>query len=99
MAMLGDSIAGAQESGSGPVATVSFKQTGIEWQANDSSDYLVLTVSMPGGAVFQEEFPPGTTPNFQAVDEFGNPRPDGQYAYELVEIIFLDEASRRINSI
>jgi len=93
VALLGGAIVGAQDAGQGPVATARFQQTGIEWQPNVSTDFLVLTVSTPGGEVLRGEFPPGSTPNFQAVDDAGNPRPDGHYTYELRVIPSLDQES------
>jgi hypothetical protein len=61
------------------VARVQVTPSQVQWEPQVSYERLVLTVSMPGGAVVRREFAAGQAPAFEV------PRggADGSYAYEL----------------
>ena len=55
----------------------------INWQPKVEFDSLLLTVSLPGGEVFRQEFASGQAPQFKLLDAKGLALPDGSYHYEL----------------
>ncbi len=66
-----------------PLATATRSGNDINWQPKVEYDNLVLTVSLPNGDVFRQEFGSGQAPQFKLVDAKGLALPDGSYNYEL----------------
>jgi hypothetical protein len=66
-----------------PVASVNLRSGEVSWNPHVPGARFVLTVSAPGGEVFQKEFESGSIPSFRLVTDKGIVLPDGQYKYEL----------------
>ncbi|HTG36040.1 MAG TPA: tail fiber domain-containing protein [Thermoanaerobaculia bacterium] len=73
------------------VARVQVTPSQVQWEPQVSYERLVLTVSMPGGAVVRREFAAGQAPVFAL------PRgeADGSYSYELRVVPTLDPEVRK----
>jgi hypothetical protein len=76
------------------VASVGVTADGIVWNAQVAHERLVLTVSMPGGAVDRQEYRAGEQPSFSVFDRAGQVRQDGVYKWELVAAPVLSAANR-----
>jgi hypothetical protein len=78
------SVAGAESPRSAPQAVdVSLGSSRIDWAARVPNDGLVLTVSGPGGFIFQKEFPSGRAASFEIYDQDRKVLPDGGYQWEI----------------
>ena len=66
-----------------PLATVALGGAEINWKPYVEYERLVLTVSLPDGEVFRQEFESGSAPSFKLAGEKGGALPDGLYGYEL----------------
>ncbi len=78
-----DSLAQAQAAKVQPLATASRSGNEINWKTKVEFESLVLTVSLPNGEVFRQEFASGQSPQFKLSDAKGLALPDGSYHYEL----------------
>ena len=78
-----DSLASAQAAKNQPLATATRTGNEINWKTKVEFDSLLLTVSLPSGEVFRQEFASGQAPQFKLVDAKGLALPDGSYNYEL----------------
>lgn len=63
-------------------ATMTVDPGRVQWDAQVEYERAVLTVSMPGGEVFRQEFDARQTPAFDLAALEGGAK-DGQYSYEL----------------
>ena len=77
------------------IVSANIQAANVEWQASKGIDRLVLSISVPGGSVLREEYAAGSELNFRLVDKLGEPRPDGQYAYEMRVTPWLDHDTRQ----
>jgi hypothetical protein len=66
-----------------PLATATRSGNEIKWAPKVPYESLVLTVSLPNGEVFRQEFGAGEAPVFKLIAENGGGLPDGSYHYEL----------------
>ena len=73
------------------VARVQVTPSQVQWEPQVSYERLVLTVSMPGGAVVRREFAAGQAPVFELPKGGAN----GSYAYELRVVPTLDPEVRK----
>jgi len=73
------------------VARVQVTPSQVQWDPQVSYERLVLTVSMPGGAVVRREFAAGQAPVFELPKGGAN----GSYAYELRVVPTLDPEVRK----
>jgi hypothetical protein len=73
------------------VARVQVTPSQVQWEPQVSYERLVLTVSMPGGAVVRREFAAGQAPVFELPKGGVN----GSYAYELRVVPNLDPEVRK----
>jgi hypothetical protein len=73
------------------VARVQVTPSQVQWEPQVSYERLVLTVSMPGGAVVRREFAAGQAPVFELPKGGAN----GSYAYELKVVPTLDPEVRK----
>jgi hypothetical protein len=73
------------------VARVQVTPSQVQWEPQVSYERLVLTVSMPGGAVVRREFAAGQAPVFELPRGGAN----GSYAYELRVVPTLDPEVRK----
>ncbi|HEV7375418.1 MAG TPA: hypothetical protein VGN95_11915 [Pyrinomonadaceae bacterium] len=77
-----------------PIATMTLAPTTVMWSPHVEYASLVLTVSLPGGEVFRQEFERGANPSFSLETQNGLKRPDGHYIYELRLIPVVSQQSR-----
>jgi hypothetical protein len=73
------------------VARIQATSSQVQWEPQVAYDRLVLTVSMPGGAVVRQEFAAGQIPSF----DLPRGSADGSYVYELRAISPLDPEVRK----
>jgi len=73
------------------IARVQVTPSQVQWEPQVSYERLVLTVSMPGGAVVRREFAAGQAPVFELPKGVAN----GSYAYELRVVPTLDPEVRK----
>ena len=73
------------------VARVQLTPVQVHWEPQVSYERLVLTVSMPGGAVVRREFASGEAPVFELPRRAG----DGSYVYELRVAPVIDPEVRK----
>ena len=73
------------------VARVQITPSQVQWEPQVSYERLVLTVSMPGGAVVRREFAAGQAPVFELPKGVAN----GSYAYELRVVPAIDAEVRK----
>jgi hypothetical protein len=73
------------------VARVQVTPSQVQWEPQVSYERLVLTVSMPGGAVVRREFAAGQAPVFELPKGGAN----GSYAYELRVVPNFDPEVRK----
>jgi hypothetical protein len=73
------------------VARVQVTPSQVQWEPQVSYERLVLTVSMPGGAVVRREFAAGQAPVFE-LPKGGS---DGAYVYELRVVSSIDPEVRK----
>ena len=78
-----DSQAARNPAQAQPLATATRSGNDINWQPKVEYDNLVLTVSLPNGDVFRQEFGSGQAPQFKLIDAKGLALPDGSYNYEM----------------
>lgn len=67
----------------GPAADLQVTAAGLAWLPRQECGGWQLQVAAPGGSVLQFSFAAAEDPSFARLDASGNPRPDGQYTYEL----------------
>ncbi len=67
----------------GPVAESDQSSTAISWQPQIAWSSAQLTVSGPGGQLFEKTFDSGLAPTWSVFDSSGFAWPDGSYTYEL----------------
>ncbi len=77
--------------GGAEIAKVQVTPSQVQWEPQGSYERLVLTVSMPGGAVVRREFAAGQAPVFELPKGGAN----GSYAYELRAVPALDPEVRK----
>lgn len=80
--IIGFAQSNADETGVG----TDFGPTSVTWSAPQGSAGFVLVVSGPEGYRYEQNFPAGAQPVFEAVDATGAPLADGLYKYELTPI-------------
>jgi hypothetical protein len=73
------------------IAKVQVTPSQVQWEPQGSYERLVLTVSMPGGAVVRREFAAGQAPVF----ELPRGGVDGAYIYELRAVPVIDAEVRK----
>jgi len=78
---VGSLISAQPADGSSPAVQLTGGESWVEWSALIPADNLVLTISGPKGLYLKEE---RLGPRFDAIDEQGRCRPDGEYKWELV---------------
>jgi hypothetical protein len=77
--------------GGAEIAKVQVTPSQVQWEPQVSYERLVLTVSMPGGAVVRREFAAGQAPVF----ELPRGGVDGSYRYELRAVPVIDAEVRK----
>lgn len=65
-----------------PIAQPHINEYGVEWHPLGNEE-LSLSVTAPDGTVSSEVFHSDSLPHYDFHDEYGNPRPEGTYTYEL----------------